>query len=367
MAPSGFIRGFHYLSLSSCDGVLGIRKKRDLPKQFMSWPSWHAGPISDGGTMVQDRADGTGKLPTPSYHHPMPQPLEYPGQDGFYYLGLLMTRPGKSWRRCPQVLWVPGSFAHSSFCLFFSSSIQSGHLVPAKGFPVPREGSLCPSSHCDDSQLLPRCLLPDPDVPLLNVIPFGSCWVQIWKCGLMGYPELMGFPCHVTLLGALQTCYFSLKEETERWEFLVPCQALSEEEILMGGLFSPLDIDGATRFCCQGRGERGPFFLKFLHRSCTVDAKFVCGRFGQVLDDLPLSWVRALLLSGSGFETWGSLPMSVMSTGDNCANPSSKLQRVNWVMQHKHIPDSRLDMYVGYYYVARSSGRSGRQKIQKKP
>lgn len=32
----------------------------------------------------------------------------------------------------------------------------------------------------------------------------------------MGDPELIGFPSYITLLGALQTCYFSLKEETER-------------------------------------------------------------------------------------------------------------------------------------------------------
>lgn len=59
----------------------------------------------------------------------------------------------------------------------------------------------------------------------------------------MGDPELMGFPSHVTLLRAFQTCYFSLKEGTggERG-LLVHHQAFSEEEILTRGTYNTFEL-----------------------------------------------------------------------------------------------------------------------------
>lgn len=77
------------------------------------------------------------------------------------------------WSYQPLAAVCTSPFAHLSLCP--SSSIQSRHLAPAQGFPIPREASLCPISHPDCSRLLPPFRLSDPDVPVLNAIPFESC------------------------------------------------------------------------------------------------------------------------------------------------------------------------------------------------
>lgn len=103
----------------------------------------------------------------------------------------------------------------------------------------------------------------------------------------MGDPELMGSPSHVTLLGALQSCYFSLKEGAERpgWgELLLLCQALSEEEILTRGSFNPLNSNRRCGhlFLSPGQGEEGTLPPLLLTHILLCGCTFVCVSLGRL-------------------------------------------------------------------------------------
>lgn len=91
------------------------------------------------------------------------QPLQSVLGHGAKMASVLLACPqcilGKTGGGAPLVLSASGSSSHSSFCPSFflcsTSSIQSRYFAPAKGFPVPREGPLCPISHHDYSWLPP--------------------------------------------------------------------------------------------------------------------------------------------------------------------------------------------------------------------
>lgn len=196
MAPEGFIKEFSLSFLAPCGMSFALgREKKTHPSNLSHGP---------GGTQVWlptvVRVPRQERWWCSQAHHWGPPSLRSAGSScstcQATVAPIVLACPWCVLKNAGEgaslVLSASGSCVHISFCpslsLCPSSSIQSRHLAPAQGFPIPREASLCPISHPDCSRLLPPFRLSDPDVPVLNAIPFESCWVQIWKCGLMGDP-----------------------------------------------------------------------------------------------------------------------------------------------------------------------------------
>lgn len=265
--------------------------------------------------------------------------------------------PRKSWGRSPGPVNLWQLLTHLLLSIFLSFLHLQSSLGTLQWPSLPNSLGSFPLPYFSLWVLpdLPPFLLSDPDVPVLNVIPSGSCWVQIWKCGLMGDPELMGSPSHVTLPAALQSGCFSLKEGAEGGGSCFRVRPWVKKRFWQGDLsiLWTRFVDVVTRFGHQGRVKRGPFLPYILRMSCPVDARLVCVKSGQALDTLqlaaesefgPCSWVGPALRAGEVIRH-----LSSVQQGRSRRRPR-KLQRLTRVMQCKHIPDCRLRYVRGVLF-----------------
>lgn len=256
--------------------------------------------------------------------------------------------PVKAWGRSPLGPRGLCTSLHNSFRTSLSESFVF-HPVQAlctcsglphswRRFPLPYFSPWLLRAPPSLPSLWSRC-------PVLNAIPSWSCWVQIWKCGLMGDPELMAFP---------PTKHFSdklLSPKGGNRELRISASASGldrrwdcDKKAFWG--FKTQILEAAALLCPWDRGSEGGggilWLLPNIPSSPALVLGFACGVWPGC------GWVFSWPLSPSGFGTWGSLPCFLIyrvdssvgflvGLGEHCRsctqehNPStSQMQTIDW-------------------------------------